>query len=90
MKHFIAIHSEHTARGGHTTYTVRLYRVTGNAPKLLGKLSEQFVSQGQLTMMAMEKFKALPAKHFARNHVGAHAHTPWTLKEAGIATIHQL
>lgn len=90
MKHFIYTYSEHTPRGGHTKKTVRLYRVVRNAPKFVGELTETFVDQAQLVMMTAEKFKALPKHCFATATFGGYAHTPWSLKEDGIATFHQM
>lgn len=90
MKHFAYTYSEHTPRGGHTRKTVRLYVIRRNVPVFLGTMTDTFVDQNQLVMMAMQAFKALPAKAFDRHPSGGMKHTTWTLKEAGIATVHQL
>lgn len=92
MLHFVYTYSEKTPRNGHTTKTVKIWRIIKNALVYIGSGSDQFVGEFQLVMETMERLKALPRKAFER-----HANTgsmkygiAWALKEDGIADIARL
>jgi hypothetical protein len=90
MRHFIYTYSEHTPRNGHTVKTVRVWRIVRNAPRFVGEMSDTFVDQNQLVMQLLQTAGALPKHCFERRENGSSKHVPWSLKEAGIATITQL
>lgn len=86
MKKFIYTYSE---KSKETTYkTVKVYRVTLNEPVFIGSLTDTYVAEFQLVMMALEKFKALPKKAFIRNQFGGYEYpNAWYLKNNKIATV---
>lgn len=88
MLYFIYTYTE-KVRAGHCYKTVRIYKIKKNLPVFMGELTETFVDEFQLVMMAMETYKLLPAKAFERNpNTGSHKHYfRASLLEAGIAHI---
>ena len=78
MKTFIYKYSEKTRNHGGSYYTY------------VGKLTETFVDQWQLVMMALEHFKQLPAAAFERHPMGGWAENRDGLKAAGFAQVFQL
>lgn len=87
MLHFIYTYAE-KVKGGTTHKTVRIYKIKKNMPVFMGEMSETYVSEFQLVMMAMEAFKLMPARAFEKGPSGGHLyHYAAGLLEAGIAHI---
>lgn len=106
MKSYIYTYSEKDKNHGgvwHCHKTVRIYRVVRNTPVFLLQHTETFVDQFQLVMNAMHEFSnsveagdelakhVLPIKAFETAPQGGWKHyTADRLREAGIASFHQL
>lgn len=89
MLYFIYTYAE-KAKGGHTSKTVRIYRIKKNLPIFMGTLTDtSYVSEFQLVMMAMEQLKLLPAKSFEKNpNTGGYLHFYASgLRDSGIAEV---
>ena len=92
MKHFIVAQTTRAKRG--TTYTeTTLWIIKRNVPVKLGTRVSTFESAGQAVMncaAAKGATAILPKEAFVESPLGGYKHTPWSLKEAGIATFHEL
>lgn len=95
MKRYIYTWSEKTPRmrhgWGYTKYTVRIYRITRTGVEFLVQMTDTFVSEFQLVLMALETVKgphAAPRKLFARSPMGGHAcGNAWVARKEGLADI---
>lgn len=91
MKHFIYTWHVFTPRNGFPRYTVRLYQIVRNTPRFIGVLSDNFVSEFQLVMQALEAYKALPKRAFELSQFGGHKYCEaYLLREAGIADVRRV
>lgn len=91
MKRFIYTMREYTPHTGYTFYTVRVYRIVRGVPVFIGALTDSFVSEFQLVMMALEKYKALPKRAFELSQFGGHKYCQaYLLREAGIADVRRV
>lgn len=88
MLYFIYTYAE-KAKGGTTHKTVRIYKIKKNLPVFMGEMTDTYVSEFQLVMMAMQEFKLLPAKAFEKNdNTGGFKYFYASgLREAGIAEV---
>lgn len=91
MKHFIYTWHEFLPRNGYPRYTVRLYQIVRNTPKFVGDFSDNFVSEFQLVMQALEAHKALPKRAFVRSQLGGYKYGHADLlREAGVADVRRV
>ena len=88
MLYFIYTYAE-KVKAGHCHKTVRIYKIKKNLPVFMGEMTDTFVDEFQLVMMAMEAFKLLPAHTFERNPTTGSLtyHYKASLVDAGIAHI---
>ena len=92
MKSFIYTYCEFKVRGDiHTTQQVRLYAVVKNVPTLVIQHQEQFVSEWQLVMMALQHAEALPNEAFSLSPTGGFAiYSADHMKVCGYANINRV
>lgn len=91
MKTFVFTYSERTPRNGTTEKSVILYRIARNKPVRIGSKTDTYTSAFQLVWELLKELKALPASAFALHHNNSPIHgNAWSMREAGIADIHQL
>lgn len=87
MLYFIYTYAE-KVKSGTTRKTVRIYKIKKNMPVFMGEMSETYVSEFQLVMLAMEGFKLLPTKAFEKGLSGGYLYYYASgLRDAGIAHI---
>ena len=55
MLYFIYTYAE-KVKAGHCHKTVRIYKIKKNLPVFMGEMTDTFVDEFQLVMMAMEAF----------------------------------
>ena len=91
MKHFITtITSTKPDKSGNRYHTLNLYQVKKNMPVHLGTYPYSYESDNQATMNALEKYKALPVRYFARHISGGHRYDIWGLESEGVASVTQI
>lgn len=93
MKSFIYTYTEQSkvpTDGSGRKKTVKIWQVVRNEPKLLGEVTDTFVNEHQLVFQALEQFKALPARFFAKDANNGRRYTVTALQEQGVARIHSL
>lgn len=90
MKSFVYTYDE-KVRGGHCHKTVHVYWLSRGTPILVSSLTETYVSEFQLVMMALEKSGALPSKAFERHPFGSYKYgQAYLLREAKIANVNKV